>query len=119
MRELRERGAGTLGCIFGLLLLLVAVIVGLKVVPAKIAVADLEDYCRQQAERGSLENDERMHEHILDKATSLNLPVRAEDIKITRAHGQIEVQVVYDMHLKFPLYTYDWHVVTDVERPLF
>jgi hypothetical protein len=121
MKGLRERGASNLGCILGLALVLVAVVIGVHVVPVRIAVAELQDFCEKEAERASLprNSDERMADAIFKKAVEERLPVRKEDIKVWRDSGQVHVEVKYRVVLDLLVYKYDWDVEHKVERTLF
>ena len=55
----------------------------------------------------------------MDKAEELHLPVRPEMIKIDRRKNDITIHLEYDVVLNYPFYTYRWHKVHDVNRPLF
>ena len=54
MSRWRERGAGNLGCIIGLALVVVVVLIGVNVVPVRISVAELQDFCEKEAERAAM-----------------------------------------------------------------
>jgi len=116
-----QAGKGMVGCLVALILVAVVAMIAYKVIPTRIAVAELQDYCEEQAERASLPEykDETLATNILEKAKKLELPVGAENITITRESGQIHIVVRYTISLRFPGYTYRWDVSHDVERVLF
>lgn len=115
-----QRGDGKLGCILGLAVLVVAVIVAIKVVPLKIAVAELADFSTRQAERAALPGatDANIRDAILEKAKTLRLPLAAENIKVSRTTRDITITYRFEMDVKLPLYTYRWKVDREIVRPL-
>ena len=77
MAKRRETGAGNVGCIISLAILAVAVILAVKVIPTRVAVAELQDFCERAAEQASLprHTDEIITDEILIKAQQENLPL--------------------------------------------
>ncbi|HQT95007.1 MAG: hypothetical protein B7Z68_10620 [Acidobacteria bacterium 21-70-11] len=121
MARWREIGSSNIGCIFSFVLLLFVVFVGIRVVPTRIAVAELQDFCERQAERASLPHysDEDIAASILEKAKENDLPVKKEDIKVWRDAGFVKILVKYHVVFDIGVYKYDWPVEHKVERILF
>jgi len=121
MSRWHERGAGNLGCILGLALVAVVVVIGVNVVPVRVSVAELQDFCEKEAERASMprNTDEKMVEAIFRKAMEEHLPVHKEDIKVWRDTGQVHVEVKYRVVLDLLVYKYNWDVEHKIERTLF
>jgi hypothetical protein len=121
MARWRERGAGNVGCVVGLAILVVAVLIAVKVLPTRVAVAELQDYCEKTAEQASLPHmtNEKMTDLILIKAQQEHLPVRKEDIKVWRDTAEAHVEVRYRVVLDLIVYDYNWDVVHRVDRTLF
>lgn len=121
MARWREIGSSNIGCIFSFVLLLFVVFVGIRVVPTRIAVAELQDFCERQAERASLPHysDEDIAASILEKAKENDLPVKKENIKVWRDAGFVKILVKYHVVLDIGVYKYDWPVEHKVERILF
>ncbi|MDD5564889.1 MAG: DUF4845 domain-containing protein [Thermoanaerobaculaceae bacterium] len=121
MARWRENGGSNIGCILSFVLLLFVVFVGIRVVPTRIAVAELQDFCEQQAERASLPgyDNDNIAASILQKAREKNLPVKKEDIKVTRDAGRVDIVVKYHVMFDLGVYKYDWPVEHNVERILF
>jgi hypothetical protein len=117
----RQAGKGAVGCLIALIVVGIVAMVAYRVIPKRIAVAELQDYCEEQAERASLPEygDEAITRNIVDKAHQMDLPVNPENIDIKRSGGEIHLVVRYTVPLTFPGYTYRWDVVHDVERVLF
>ncbi len=116
-----ERGSNNVGCFIGLVLVLAVVFVGVKVVPVRLAVAELQDTCERQAEQASLPrfSDDRIAEAIFNKAIEEHLPVKKEDIKVSRDQAQVHVEVKYRVVLDLLVYQYNWDVEHKVDRTLF
>jgi hypothetical protein len=121
MVKRREIGAGNVGCMVGLALLAVAVIIAMKVIPTRVAVAELQDYCEKEGERASLprNSDELIADRILIKAQESNLPVSKEDIQVHRDTSMIHIDVKYRVVLDMLVYKYNWDVEHKVDRTLF
>ena len=116
-----EYGRGTLGCIFGLVIVAIMVMIGVKVIPAKVAVAEMKDTAERQAQNASLPRygDEMIRDALFNKARELDLPVTREDIQVRRDGSQVYIDMEYRIVFDFPGYTYNWDVKQHVERILF
>ncbi|HLE60131.1 MAG TPA: hypothetical protein VI700_01205 [Thermoanaerobaculaceae bacterium] len=121
MAKRRETGAGNVGCVISLAILVVAVLIAVRVIPTRIAVAELHDYCEKEAEQASLprNSNEMIADRILMKAQQSNLPISKENIKVWRDGGQVHVEVKYRVVLDLLVYKYDWDVEHRVDRILF
>jgi len=116
-----EKGKGNVGCIVGIALLAAALVIAVKVVPTRLAVAELQDFCEREAEQASLPrfSDERITDAIVSKANEERLPVSKEDIKVWRDQAQVHVEVRYRVVLDLLVYQYNWDVEHKVDRTLF
>ncbi len=121
MANKRQTGAGNVGCIISLAILAVAVILAMKVIPTRVAVAELQDYCEKQAEQASMprRTDQTIADEILIKAQQENLPVRKEDIKVWRDSSMSHVEVKYTVVMDLLVYKYNWAVEHKADRTLF
>src|SRR5437764_15445077 len=91
----RERGEGQFGCLIGLIILGLAILVAWKMIPVKVKAAELRQTVVDEAKSAGTHNDDRIRAAILAKAREDNLPVTADDIKIARGNGEITVTVTY------------------------
>ena len=121
MAHWNEKGKGNLGCIVGSALLAAALVIAVTVVPTRLAVAELQDFCEREAEQASLPrfSDERITDAIVSKANEERLPVGKEDIKVWRDQAQVHVEVRYRVVLDLLVYQYNWDVEHKVDRTLF
>jgi hypothetical protein len=121
MAHWHENGKGNVGCIIGVAILAAAVLVGVKVVPTRLAVAELQDFCEREAEQASLPRfgDDKIADALLSKANEEHLPVKKEDIKVWRDQAQVHIEIRYRVALDLLVYQYNWDVEHKVERTLF
>ncbi len=116
-----ERGESKIGCFIALVVVLLAVIVLVKTVPVVVNVGEFQKEIETLAERASLPNftDKKIEGRLQFKAQELHLPVSPDKIQIRRSREEITIHVEYDIRLDYPFYTYTWHKVHHVVRPLF
>ena len=126
MATRRERGEGKVGCVIGLVVLAVAAMVAVKAVPVRLSVANLEDFCVNEAEHASLmrERDGKTPEQqiadgILMTAEKESLPVAKDQIKVWRDSEEEHIEVKYRVTIDFIVYQYNWDVVHRVDRTRF
>jgi hypothetical protein len=115
----RERGEGQLGCLVGLIVLAIAIFLAWKMIPAKVRAAELRGLVVDEAKSAGTHNDGKIRDFILNKARENNLPVTEENIKISRAHGEITVDVEYVIPIEFPGFTYQWRQHHHAQNPIF
>lgn len=120
MTSRNQRGEGKLGCVLGLVVLVVAVIVAIKAIPVMLNVHELADFATRQAERAALPGatDTAIREAILDRAQSLKLPLSRENLKVNRRTTDITVSYQFVVEINLPFYTYRWDVQREINRPL-
>ncbi len=115
-----ERGDVPIGCLVGMVVLLVVALVAIKAAPLIVNVGELDKEIETLADRANRReyNDERIIKSILEKAENLDLPVTAKNITIKRTSSRIKITVAYDIPVEFPGYTYVWHKQHYQDRPL-
>lgn len=121
MGNRRQRGAENLGCIIGLAILAIVLVLGVKFLPQRIAVAEFEDRCEELAEQASLPRftDRIIHDSLMIEAQNRHLPVKPEALKVWRSSQEIFIETSYVMKVDLIVTTYDWHVEHKVNRTLF
>ena len=122
MRRTRStRGAANVGCIVWLIILGLVGYVLYKVVPVKIATSEFFDTMQEQASFGSIKDPKFIEYEILKKAEELQLPVKKENLKITKMRDAIKVEAHYEITIDFfsGVYKYVWKFDPVVIRPLF
>jgi len=122
MRRTRGiRGAANVGCIIWLVILALVGYVLYKVVPVKVASAEFFDTMQEQASFGSIKDPKFIEYEILKKAEELQLPIKKEQLKITKIRESIKVEAHYEVTIEFfgGSYKYVWKFDPVVIRPLF
>ena len=122
MRRTRGiRGAANVGCIIWLVILGLVGYVLYKVVPVKVASAEFFDTMQEQAAFGSIKDPKFIEYEILKKAEELQLPIKKEQLKITKIRESIKVEAHYEVTIEFfgGSYKYVWKFDPVVIRPLF
>jgi len=120
LRNRRERGEGQLGCLFGLVILLVAALVAYKMIPIKVKAAEVRDAVADESKSAGTHSDGRIREGIVSTAKRVGLPVEKENIEIVRdSNNNITVDVKYTVPVQFPGYTYQWNFHHHAENPIF
>ncbi len=118
-RRRLQSGEGQAGCIISLIILLIVAFIAFKMVPVKVKSADFRQELVDEAKSGSLRNDKQIRANLMDKAAELNLPLKDEDLKITRSRSQITIEASYVVPIEFPGYTHMWEFDADYSTPLF
>jgi len=121
MTRRHERGAGNIGCIISVLVLVVVVVGLVKAVPVRVAVTELKDTAEKEAESASLprHDDGFIRGQVIIKAQQLKLPLGEEQLKTWRDTAFMHVEYSFTVPIEFPFYTYQWHVQEKIERQLF
>jgi hypothetical protein len=115
------RGGANIGCIIWLIILGVVGYVLYKVVPVKIASSEFFDTMQEQAAFGSIKDPKFIEYEILKKAEELELPIKKENLKITKTTNALKVEAHYEITIDFfnGVYKYLWKFDPVVVRPLF
>lgn len=118
-RNRAQRGEGQVGCLVGLIILLIAIFIAYKLIPVKVKAADLRQTVIDEAKSAGSHGDNQIMKQILAKAEETKLPVTEDNVTITRNSNQIKVEVDYTVPVAFPGYTFNWHFHNTAENPIF
>ena len=121
----QARGGGrrgtNVGCMIWLVLLGIVGYLMWKIVPVKIATSEFYDTMQEQAAFGSIKDPKFIEFEILRKADELKLPIKKENLKITKSREAITVEAHYVVTIDFFNGAYKYVLKFDpvVMRPLF
>lgn len=117
----RSRGAGNIGCLLWLVVVVAVGHVLWKVVPVKIRTSEFYDVMQEQASFGSIKSEQQIQYEILRRAQELKIPVTKDNFKIVRSREAVTVEAHYEIPLEFfgGLYRYVWKFDPVVSRPTF
>ena len=115
------RGAANVGCIVWLVIVVLVGYLLWKVVPVKIATSEFYDVMQEQAAFASIKDVRAIEFEILRRAEELKIPVKKDNLKITKIREMITVEAQYEIPIQFfnGTYTYVWKFHPVVQRPLF
>jgi hypothetical protein len=115
------RGEGRVGCVIWLAIVGLIAYSLFKIVPVKIANSSFEDYMTEEASFGSIKSAKQIETEIIAKAKDLEIPVTADNLKVTRTREKITIEAHYTLNIVFfgGAYTYVWKCDPVVERPMF
>jgi len=115
------RGAGNIGCLLWLVVIVLVGHVLWKVVPVKVRTSTFYDSMQEQASFGSIKSLQAIEWEILRRAEDLRIPVTKENLKITRLRNAVIVEAHYTITIEFfgGSYKYVWKFDQVVERPTF
>lgn len=95
----------------GVAVLLILAVITVRLLPAYVQNLRFQNalsvIVRQASESKS--PDTMLLAQVLEQAARLGLPVHESDIRIRRAQGRIEIEVLYVVPERLPLYTVDLH----------
>jgi hypothetical protein len=114
-----ERGEGQMGCVSGLIVVALVGFIAFKVVPVKVATAELRQEIIDQARAAGNRDESRIRYRILKKAEDLDLPLTDKNLRIRRSSEHIKIEAEYVVPVEFPGYTWMWSQKHVAENPLF
>ena len=118
-----QRGEIQVGCIIGAIALLIAVLIAAKAIPVMLRVYEFQDDIVTLADRASTtryrNKPKKIVQAVIDKAEASRIPLSPDNIEITITKKFVTIEVVFDIEMEFPLYTYVWHREIKEERPVF
>jgi len=109
-----------MGCVVWLVILGIAALIMVKLVPIKVASAELEDFMVELARNAHRRTTAAgIKKAILDKANNLGLPVTKKDVTVHLSGGRVTMKCNYSVPVDLVVYTYVWEFNHDVNRPVF
>lgn len=114
-----SRGAGALGTIIGLAILIVIVIAGLKIIPLHMAGNDVHDAMNEAANFGGMKPIEKLQYEIYKRAQDAGAPLPLSEIKIQRSAEKIVIQAQYQQQVDVLGMKYTYKFDKIVEKPIF
>ena len=92
IRRIRERGEGKLGLLVAIVVVGIAIFVGVKVIPVRIAAYEFRDVLREEARYAAVRyNDAEVAKRIMRKAEELEIPLLRKNLEVKRTTGDMIV----------------------------
>ena len=105
-----ERGDSKIPLILMILILAAIIFVLVKVVPARVNAYEFKDFMDSYARNDSWQRDEEGNrKDLLEKANSLGLPMKPENITVERRGSRIKLRAVFDVPVDLKVRTWVLH----------
>ena len=115
-----QKGEGRVGLMITLIIVAVAIFLGVKVIPVRIAAYEFRDVLREEARYGAVRNsDDVVTKRILEKAAELEIPLKKKDLKVRRTPGQMVISASYEQPIDLKVTTYIYKFSETEKAPLF
>jgi hypothetical protein len=114
-----ESGASGVKLIVSLIFLALLVHTGYVFIPVYIAVYDFDSQVEKEANYGATKTNEAIEKGLLGYAAERHLPIKKENLKITRGQSRITIDASYIVPVKTLLYTYPWNISISKQAVLF
>jgi hypothetical protein len=112
------RGAGPAGCLLRLILLGAVLYVGFQFAAPQVQAWRFEDAMKAQAEAAEVNSDEEIQAALLRTAHELGVPLDTRKLRITRAHGRIEIAAEWTRDVVLPKYRRVLHFQRSISAPV-
>jgi len=106
MNRIRQRGAGKLGTLIWIIILIAVGYCGFKIVPPYIDNYQLEDFMKQETRFAGVNrrSSDQLREVIYKRIQELEIPARREDIRVDVVQDGFKVSVKYTVVIELPGY---------------
>lgn len=102
-----RRGASTIGCLFGLLVLAAIAYFGVNIGQVYLRYYEYRDDMKQEVRFAAANTNDKILERLRARVDSLGLPEDARAIAIRRGNHEISIEAEYYERLEFPMYSKD------------
>jgi len=120
MHRNAQRGEGKIGLIIALAVLGIAIFLGVKIIPVRVAAYEFKDFIQEEAQAGSLrKTDEIVVKRILEKAADLEIPLKKKDLKVRRTQSEMIISASYVQPIDLKVRTYEFRMDIKERAPLF
>jgi hypothetical protein len=106
-----QRGAGKLKAIVFTVILLLAIYMAFKLVPAYVSEYQLQDKMQELARFGVVNRytDEQVRENVYKVVQDLDIPAKREDIKVTVSQEVVRISLNYTVPINTIFYNTELH----------
>ena len=113
-----ERGEGRLKATLWTAVIVIALFVAVKIVPAYVGEYQLKDKMQEEARYAVVyhRTEEEIRNIIYREIQDLDIPARREDIKIEASSRSVKISVEYNVPIDFILYKTEFHFAIDTEN---
>lgn len=117
--EKRTRGEGAFGLIVGILVLVAAVVSGIKVIPLYIHGNEIYDAMNEAANFGGLKPLEKLQADIYNRAQDAGVPLNLAEIHVERNGPYVVIMARYKQTVDLFGFKYVYNFDKKVEKLVF
>ena len=113
-----QRGEGKGKAIFFTALFLLAIYAAVKIVPAYVSEYELSDKMQEQARFAVVNHytDEQIRDNVYKIAQDLQIPAKAEDIKVVNTQSAVTISMDYKVPVDLMIYKTELHFTPSSEN---
>ena len=115
----RTRGEGAFGLIIGIIVLVAAVISGIKVIPLYIHGNEIYDAMNEAANFGGIKPLEKLQADIYNRAQDAGVPLNLAEIHVERNGPYIVISATYKQTVDLFGFKYVYNFDKKVEKLVF
>jgi hypothetical protein len=120
MKRLGERGEGKVGVLIALVVVAIAIFLGVKIIPVRIAAYEFQDFIEQECRYAAVRKDtETVRKRIIRKARELEIPLNKKHLKLERTHNEMIITAAYEKPIDLAVTTYTYKFKVKEKAPLF
>ena len=98
----------------------VAIFLGVKILPVRIAAYEFRDVLREEARYGAVRNnDATVAERILQRAVELEIPLEKKNLQVKRTQSQMIISARYEQPIDLKVTQYVYKFNETEKAPLF
>lgn len=113
-----RRGAGKLGCLFSLLVMVTIGYFAFNIGEVYLRYYTFSDAIAQEVRFASTRTDDAIRRRLSALADSLGLPEEAARVRVRRTGNRIRVSADYTEHVELPLFVREFHFAPQAEGAL-
>jgi hypothetical protein len=115
-----ERGEGRVGLMIALILVGIAIFLGVKVIPVRVAAYEFRDALREECRYAAVRHDDAaVAKRIMQKAQELEIPLERKQLQIRRTTGEMIISARYEQPIDLKVTTYVYRFDAKERAPLF
>jgi hypothetical protein len=108
------------GLVIGLALVGIAIFLGAKFIPVKVAAYEFRDTIREECRLGAVRStDAAVRKRIMEKAAELEIPLKGKNLTIQRTPSRMIITARYEQPIDLKVTTYVYRFDHKEKAPLF
>ncbi len=120
MRRHGQSGEGRIGALIALAVVGVAIFLGVKIIPVRVAAYEFRDFVEQECRYAAVrKHDGQVRQRIIDKAEELRIPLDPKRLKLERSRSEMIISASFEQPIDLKVYTYVYKYEVNERAPLF